>query len=127
MNAPIDSVPPVEASGSWFHVEQAVKKVLKKSAKATMISFKANDISFTKWRSLKTNSQDLDSGSVTGNPLKCLHLEGALVFSLSILLYAHTGVSWWWFVGLLLVPDVVMAGYWLGASWGAIFYNAGHS
>ena len=56
-----------------------------------------------------------------------LRAEGAVVFILSILLYAHTGASWWRFAALLLVPDAVMAGYWLGARSGAIFYNFGHT
>jgi hypothetical protein len=76
---------------------------------------------------MELNSQPPGSGSVSGAPLKWLRLEGILVFILGILLYAHTGTGWWRFVVLLLVPDVVMAGYWLGARWGAIFYNLGHS
>jgi hypothetical protein len=76
---------------------------------------------------MKTNSQVSDAGSVNGGPLILLRIEGVVVFILSIVLYAHTGASWWRFALFLLVPDVVMAGYWLGARWGAALYNFGHS
>jgi hypothetical protein len=76
---------------------------------------------------MKTNDQVAGAGCVTGTPLHLLRAEGLFIFILSILLYAHIGASWWRFAALLLVPDVVMAGYWLGPRWGAVFYNAGHS
>jgi len=76
---------------------------------------------------MKTNTQETGFGAVKGAPHAWLRLEGALVFILSILLYAHAGASWWRFLLLLLVPDVAMAGYWLGARWGAVCYNAAHS
>jgi hypothetical protein len=76
---------------------------------------------------MQTNTQNLESHSVSGGPLFWLRLEGTIVFVLSILLYAHIGASWWRFALLLLAPDVVMAGYWLGARWGAVLYNLGHS
>jgi hypothetical protein len=76
---------------------------------------------------MKTNTQYVESHSVTGGPLFWLRLEGASIFVLSTLWYAHAGGSWWRFALLLLVPDVVMAGYWLGPRWGAVFYNLGHS
>jgi hypothetical protein len=76
---------------------------------------------------MKTNDQDPDSGCVEGGPLLWLRLEGLCIFILTIILYAYTGASWWRFVALLLVPDVVMAGYWLDARWGAVVYNFGHS
>ncbi len=76
---------------------------------------------------MKTNTQSIDFGSVTGGPLKLLRWEGVFIFILSILLYAQTGAGWWRFALLLLAPDVAMAGYWLGARWGAIFYNVAHS
>lgn len=76
---------------------------------------------------MKTNTQLTDVGSVKGAPHAWLRLEGGLVFILSILLYAHAGASWWRFWLLLLVPDVAMAGYWLGARWGSVCYNVAHS
>jgi len=77
---------------------------------------------------MKTNTQTVASGIVNGAPLILLRAEGGvLVFILSILLYAHTGVSWWRFASLLLLPDLSMAGYWLGPRWGAVAYNAAHT
>jgi hypothetical protein len=76
---------------------------------------------------MKTNNQSVNAGSVVGTPLKWLRLEGAFVFILSILLYAHSSASWWLFAILLLAPDLAMAGYWLGARWGAVLYNTAHS
>jgi hypothetical protein len=76
---------------------------------------------------MKTNTQTVLGGSVNGAPLIVLRAEGLFVFFLSILLYAHTGVSWWRFAALLLVPDISMAGYWLGQRWGAVGYNFAHS
>jgi hypothetical protein len=76
---------------------------------------------------MKTINQALGVGNVTGGPLAWLRFEGGFAFILSILLYAHTGASWWRFLILLLVPDVAMAGYWLGSRWGAVFYNVAHS
>jgi len=63
---------------------------------------------------MKTDKQIAAPGTVIAAPLILLRAEGAFVFILSILLYAHTGASWWRFGALLLVPDVLMAGYWLG-------------
>jgi hypothetical protein len=76
---------------------------------------------------MKTNNQNLDTGFVQGWPLALLRLEGALVFILSIVLYERTSASWWLFVALLLVPDLVMFAYLWSARWGAVFYNAAHS
>ena len=76
---------------------------------------------------MKINSQHTALGTVKGAPQVWLRLEGTLVFILSILLYGHTGASWWRFLLLLLVPDVAMGGYWLGARWGAVCYNLAHS
>jgi hypothetical protein len=76
---------------------------------------------------MKTENQITVPGAITAAPLILLRTEGAFVFILSILLYAHTGASWWRFAALLLVPDVLMAGYWLGPRWGAILYNCAHT
>ncbi len=76
---------------------------------------------------MKTNDQNSASGAVNGAPLLWLRLEGVCVFILSILLYARSGASWWQFGLLLLVPDLSMTGYWLGARVGALAYNAAHT
>jgi len=72
---------------------------------------------------MKINNQN----SVNGAPLIWLRCEGVFAFILSILLYAHTGASWWRFAALLLVPDVSMLGYLSGSRLGAIGYNVVHS
>lgn len=41
--------------------------------------------------------------------------------------YAHTGVSWWLFAGLWLVPDLSMLGYLRSPCWGARIYNTAHT
>lgn len=41
--------------------------------------------------------------------------------------FSSTDVSWWWFAGLLLVPDLSMIGYLANPSRGATVYNVGHS
>ena len=56
-----------------------------------------------------------------------LRLEGLAVAAVTALLYARTGVSWWLFVGLWLVPDLSMLGYLAGACRGARIYNAFHT
>jgi hypothetical protein len=76
---------------------------------------------------MKTENQIAPTGAVTAAPLTLLRAEGFFVFILSIVLYAHTGASWWRFAALLLVPDLFMAGYWLGPRWGAILYNFAHT
>lgn len=76
---------------------------------------------------MKINDQITQAGSVTGTPLIWLRIEGLCVFVLSILLYARSGASWWQFGLLLLVPDLSMTGYWLGARVGALAYNAAHT
>lgn len=76
---------------------------------------------------MKTNNLISNDRGVTGGPLVLLRAEGVAVFILSILWYAHLGVSWWRFAALLLAPDVSIAGYWLGPRWGAVCYNLAHS
>lgn len=76
---------------------------------------------------MKTINEGTLFGSVTGGPLIWLRAEGAAVFLLSILWYAHVGAPWWRFLLLLLAPDGAMAGYWMGSRWGAIIYNVAHS
>jgi len=56
-----------------------------------------------------------------------LRLEGFGVAAVSALLYARTGVSWWLFAVLWLVPDLSMLGYLAGSCRGARVYNAVHT
>ena len=36
-----------------------------------------------------------------------LKIEHALLFALGLYAFQSLGISWWWFWGLILVPDVV--------------------
>lgn len=56
-------------------------------------------------------------------PTLFLRIEGGVLLSISVLLYAQTEQSWWLFA-LLLLPDVSIAGYAGGPKVGAVTYNA---
>lgn len=56
-----------------------------------------------------------------------LRLEGLAVATVSALLYAHTGASWWLFAILWLTPDLSMLGYLAGPCRGSRVYNAFHT
>jgi hypothetical protein len=56
-----------------------------------------------------------------------LRLEGAAVLAVAAGIYAVYGASWWWFVGLFLVPDAFMIGYLATPRVGAVVYNVGHT
>lgn len=60
-------------------------------------------------------------------PGRLLRLEGAAVLVAALVAYAHLGTSWWWFIGLLFVPDVGLAGYAAGPRVGAATYNLTHT
>lgn len=60
-------------------------------------------------------------------PKALLQLEGAAIFGSTIWAYSRLRQSWWTFVGLLLVPDLFMAGYVANTSIGAHIYNLGHT
>lgn len=66
-------------------------------------------------------------GAVTGAVRNWLKTEGLAVLTLSLLLYGHSGSSWWMFIGLLLIPDLSMLPYLLNPRAGAISYNIVHS
>ena len=57
-----------------------------------------------------------------------LRLEGLLVATVTAIVYARTGASWWLFAALWLAPDLSMLGYLTGRPcWGARVYNAFHT
>jgi Domain of unknown function (DUF4260) len=56
-----------------------------------------------------------------------LRLEGLGIAAVSAFMFARTGVSWWLFLGLWLVPDLSMLGYLAGSCRGARIYNALHT
>lgn len=55
-----------------------------------------------------------------------LKLEELAMFLLGIYAFAHLNFAWWWFVILLLAPDIGMLGYLFGNKIGALCYNSFH-
>ncbi|KAJ9640620.1 uncharacterized protein PV06_02361 [Exophiala oligosperma] len=68
-----------------------------------------------------------DDGVVKTWPRLLLRLEGACIFGSTIWAYSRLGQSWWAFAGLLLVPDLGMAGYLANTTAGAALYNTVHT
>jgi hypothetical protein len=60
-------------------------------------------------------------------PVFLQRVEGLVLLVAGIVGFVSAEVSWWWFFGLLLVPDLSMAGYLVSPSAGARLYNAGHT
>ena len=67
------------------------------------------------------------SGAVAGPVRLWLRTEGLAALVLSVLLYQHSGRSWWLFFGLLLIPDLSMIPYLLNPRAGGVSYNIVHS
>jgi len=67
------------------------------------------------------------SFQVFTKPRILLHLEGALVLTLSILLFHQLHASWLLFAILFLAPDIFMLGYLANARVGAALYNFAHT
>ncbi|NIM50913.1 MAG: DUF4260 family protein [Gemmatimonadales bacterium] len=61
------------------------------------------------------------------SPAILLHVEGAAVLVVSLLLYREVGASWWMFVLLILAPDLSILGYLAGSRVGAVTYNVVHT
>ncbi len=55
-----------------------------------------------------------------------LKLEELALFLLGIFLFAQLPFTWWWFLVLILAPDIGMVGYLFGNKAGAISYNIFH-
>jgi hypothetical protein len=55
-----------------------------------------------------------------------LKLEELAQFGLGIYLFSLLPFAWWWFLVLLLTPDIGMIGYAFGNKAGAISYNLFH-
>lgn len=53
-------------------------------------------------------------------------LEEAAMFSLSIFLFNQLPFAWWWYLALILTPDIGMLGYLVNTKVGAITYNFFH-
>lgn len=55
-----------------------------------------------------------------------LKLEELLMFVLGIYLFGLLDYAWWWFLVLILTPDIGMSGYAFGNRAGAFSYNLFH-
>jgi hypothetical protein len=53
-------------------------------------------------------------------------LEELGLFILGIYLFSLLDYQWWWFLVLILAPDLSMIGYAFGNKSGAFFYNVFH-
>jgi hypothetical protein len=60
-------------------------------------------------------------------PRWLLHLEGACVLLLTIILYRAGHFHWWLFAALLLAPDLAMLGYLANVRIGGAIYNLVHT
>ena len=52
--------------------------------------------------------------------------EELLMFILGIFLFNQLNFAWWWFLVLILLPDIGMIGYLVNSKVGAITYNIFH-
>ena len=55
-----------------------------------------------------------------------LKIEELFMFIFGIYLFSGLDYSWWWFIALILIPDIGMLGYLLNPKTGAILYNIFH-
>lgn len=55
-----------------------------------------------------------------------LKVEELFMFLLGVFLFNQLEFSWWWFVLLILAPDIGMLGYLISSKIGAITYNVFH-
>lgn len=49
-----------------------------------------------------------------------------MLFLFGIVLFTQLPFQWWWFIVLILLPDIGMLGYLINERIGAIIYNAFH-
>jgi hypothetical protein len=57
---------------------------------------------------------------------RTIALEEAAMFALSIYLFSQLSFAWWWYVLLILTPDLSMLGYLINTRIGAMVYNFFH-
>jgi hypothetical protein len=55
-----------------------------------------------------------------------LKIEELLMFLLGFFMFNQLEYSWWWFLVLVLTPDIGMLGYLINTKIGAITYNLFH-
>ena len=60
------------------------------------------------------------------NMKNTLKLEELALFSIGIVAFSTLDIAWWWFLVLLLVPDIGMLGYLINSKVGAFTYNLCH-
>lgn len=55
-----------------------------------------------------------------------LKIEEITLFIFGIFLFSQLNYDWWWFLVLILTPDIGMIGYLFGNKIGAFTYNLFH-
>ncbi|PWL32288.1 DUF4260 domain-containing protein [uncultured Roseivirga sp.] len=55
-----------------------------------------------------------------------IKLEELAMLGLSIFLFSETDFAWWWYLALILTPDIGILGYALNTKIGAATYNFFH-
>ncbi len=55
-----------------------------------------------------------------------LKLEEFAMFLFSIYLFSQLHFAWWWYLALILLPDISMVGYLVNNKIGAACYNIAH-
>lgn len=55
-----------------------------------------------------------------------IRLEEAAMFLLGVWAFSLLPFAWWWFLVLILAPDISMVGYSMGDKAGALLYNLFH-
>lgn len=55
-----------------------------------------------------------------------LKIEELFMFGLGVYLFSLLPYQWWWFLVLILAPDIGMVGYLFGNKTGAFMYNLFH-
>lgn len=55
-----------------------------------------------------------------------IKLEELFLFALSIFLFAQLDYAWWWYLVLLLAPDIGAVGYLVSPALGSVTYNLVH-
>lgn len=57
---------------------------------------------------------------------KIIKTEELAMLVLGIWMFSLYNISWRWFIGFFLVPDIGMLGYLINNRWGAFLYNIFH-
>jgi hypothetical protein len=57
---------------------------------------------------------------------RTIALEEGVMFGVSIFLFNQLSFAWWWYLVLILTPDLSMLGYLVNTRTGALVYNFFH-